>query len=35
MPSITTRNTELAIRPKLLLVQQAQALAQHPEIKIV
>jgi poly(A) polymerase Pap1 len=30
-----TRKTELAIRPKLRLVQQAQALAQHPEIKIV
>ena len=30
-----TKKTELAIRPKLRLVQQAQALAQHPEIKIV
>ena len=30
-----TRNTEFAIRPKLRLVQQAHALAQQPEIKIV
>ena len=30
-----TKNTELAIRPKLRLVQQAQALAQHPEIKML
>lgn len=29
-----TRNTEFAIRPKLRLVQQAHALAQHPLIKI-
>ena len=35
MPSMMTKNTELAMRPKLLRVQQAQALLTQPAIKIV